>query len=112
MHMHNEEIELEVSDFKKGVALLEKAGLPPFRRQEKKRHTLQLGEVTIDIDTWPKVPTYVELEGPSEDALRETAEKLGLDWAKAEFRDPRTVIENVYGIPLGSLHWFTFERVE
>ncbi len=107
-----EEIELEINDFEKGVTLLEKAGLPPSRRQEKRRYTFRFEETTIDIDTWPKIPTYVELEGPSENVLRETAKKLGLDWGKAEFRNPRTVIEDVYHIPLGTLRWFTFDRVE
>ena len=47
------EIELTVSDIEKSKAFLEEVGLVAFREQEKKRHTFILGDVTVDIDTWP-----------------------------------------------------------
>lgn len=107
-----EEIELEVSDIKKAEAFLAKIGFPPYRRQEKKRHKLQLDGITIDIDTWPRIPTYVELEGQSEEALKDVARKLGFDWASAIFHDARYIIENHYHIPVGTMRWFTFDRFE
>lgn len=107
-----EEIELDVSDKGKAVALLERLGFVAYRHQEKYRHTFRLGEVMVDIDTWPKIPTYVELEGPSEDALREAAQLLGLDWAGVTLIDAKRVIEEVYHIPVGHLRWFTFDRIE
>ena len=106
------EIEFGIDDAKKAEALFESIGLPPYRRQQKKRHTFMLGEVTVDIDTWPRVPTYVELEGESEDALKAAAEKLGFDWKDAEFHNAGWVIENIYNIPVTSLRWFTFDRYE
>lgn len=106
------EIEFEVNDAKSAEAFLEKIGLPAYRHQEKKRHTLTLDGVTIDIDTWPRIPTYVELEGPSEQALKTVAQKIGFDWKDAIFDDARAIIEERYHIPVGSLHWFTFERAE
>lgn len=106
------EIEFGVDDFKKAQDLLEKLGFVSFRHQEKWRHTLVLDGVSFDIDTWPRVPTYVELEGISEDALKKAAKAVGYEWSKAEFRNPRTVIENVYKIPLGTMRWFTFSKFE
>ncbi|OHA84027.1 MAG: hypothetical protein A2937_02435 [Candidatus Yonathbacteria bacterium RIFCSPLOWO2_01_FULL_47_33b] len=107
------EIEFNVTDLDKACDLFEKIGLPPFRRQQKKRHTLTLGDTTIDIDTWPNIPTYVELEGPSEETLRTVAKNLGFDWGKeAVFDDAKMVIEGRYGIPVGTLRWFTFDRIE
>jgi adenylate cyclase class 2 len=108
----NEEIEFEVSDGKAAEVLLERLGYPAYRHQQKYRHTFTLDGVTIDIDTWPKVPTYVELEGKDETSLKEMAEKLGLDWGKVELRLPRMIIEETYGIPMGNMRWFTFERFE
>ena len=71
-----------------------------------------MADVTIDIDTWPKVPTYVELEGPSEERIKAVAQLLGFQWEDAVFDDARAVIENRYNIPVGTMRWFTFDRFE
>lgn len=106
------EIELEVDDIRKAEAFLVAIGLQAARHQQKYRHTFVLDGVTLDIDTWPKIPTYVELEGESEAAIRACAEKLGFDWSQAVFEDARAIIENRYHIPLRTMHWFTFEKFE
>ncbi|MEK7192784.1 MAG: CYTH domain-containing protein [Patescibacteria group bacterium] len=106
------EIEFEIGDYEKAELLLEKIGLLPYRHQQKKRHTFQLNGVTVDIDTWPQIPAYVEIEGESESALKKVADLLGLNWETANFHNARFVIENIYKIPVGTLRWFTFERVE
>jgi len=107
-----EEINLQIDNLETGVHFLEKLGYPPFRSQQKKRHTLQLGQVTLDIDTWPKIPTYIELEGPDMESLKEAAKKLGLDWSKVVYQDARAVIETIYNIPVGDMKWFTFDKFE
>jgi predicted adenylyl cyclase CyaB len=106
------EIELAVSDAGAAEKFLEAVGLKAFRHQQKKRHTFRQGTVVIDIDTWPRVPTYVELEGPSRAAVMEVARALELDWSKAVFDDARKVLEGCYGIPIGQLRWFTLDRYE
>jgi adenylate cyclase class 2 len=105
------EIEIAVDDFDRAAAFLEAIGLVAFREQEKKRHSFKLGEVMVDIDTWPSIPTYVELEGPSEEALKETASRLGLDWNQAVFESARFLIEKYYGIPVSSYRHFTFHTI-
>ena len=107
-----EEIELKVDDMGKAEEFLERIGLAAERHQQKKRHTFVLGGVIIDIDTWPKIPTYVELEGPSEKDLMRVADELGLDWKDAVFDNARKVIEERYHIPVGNMKWFTFGRSE
>jgi adenylate cyclase class 2 len=104
------EIEVSVGDLEKTALILEEAGLIAFRRQEKKRHSWRLGPVTVDIDTWPLIPTFVELEGTSERDLKKAAEKLRLDWKRAEYRDARRIIEEVYGIPVGKYRLYTFKK--
>ncbi|MBU6321083.1 MAG: hypothetical protein KGI78_01375 [Patescibacteria group bacterium] len=54
----------------------------------------------------------MEIEGPSEEALKEAAASLGLDWKDAVFENPRIVIEERYRIPVGTMTWFTFDRFE
>ncbi len=106
------EIEQKVSDLEKAVQLFEAIGFVAYRRQQKKRHTLKAFGVTFDIDSWPKIPPYIEIEGDSLAALKSAADKLGFDWSHANMQDARWVIENVYKIPVGTMRWFTFDRVE
>jgi adenylate cyclase class 2 len=106
------ELEIKIDDIGKAKQILENLGLVAFRVQEKKRHTFLLDKVSVDIDEHPKVPVYVEIEGPSEAALKKTAKLLGLDWATAHFESSRDFIEKIYKIPLTSLKVYTFNRVE
>ena len=105
------EIEFEVNDFNKAKLFLENLGLVAFRQQEKKRHTFRLGSITLDIDTWPNIPTYLEIEGNSEEDLKHTAQKLGLDYKKAIFENARIVIEKYYKVPVSTYKYFTFKEI-
>jgi adenylate cyclase, class 2 len=106
------EVELEVGDFNQAKLFLEMVGLVSVRVQEKYRHTFKLDGATFDIDTWPKIPTYVEIEGDSEKQLKVIAKKVGLDWRDVVFEDAAKVINNVYGIPIKKLKLFTFSKIE
>ncbi len=105
------EIEFKVDDMEKARSFLEELGLVAYRFQEKKRHSFKLGEVTLDLDTWPKAPTYLEIEGPDEASLKLTAEKLDLDWARRRTESAGYVLEKDYNIPAGHLRYFTFDRI-
>lgn len=106
------EIEFKVGDFKAAELFFEKIGFVPFRHQQKMRHTFKLNGVTFDIDTWPKVPTFVELEGSSEQALRDAASLIGYDWKDATFGNVGYMIQEKYHIPVTEMRWFTFDRFE
>ncbi len=106
------EIEYGIDSLEKASAFFEAIGMPPFRRQQKRRHSLKLDDVTFDIDTWPTVPPYVEVEGPSELALKEAIAAVGYSWTNAIFNDAAWVLENKFNIKLKELRWFTFDRVE
>jgi adenylate cyclase class 2 len=108
------EIECTVSDFDTMCRFLEAVGLVLYRVQEKYRHTFHMKHATgetviIDIDTWPTIPPYVEIEGNSEALVQKTAELLGFDYIQAETRNARRVIEEVYGVPVGTMREFTFQ---
>jgi adenylate cyclase class 2 len=106
-----QEIELEVSDLAKCVELLGKLGLAPMRQLEKYRHTFELDGVAIDIDTWPKIPAYVEVEGPSVESLRAVCEKLSLDWEKRFDGDAREVFRH-YDYELDNITVITFSELK
>lgn len=104
------EIELTVDDYDRSCDFLREVGLVPYRRQEKRRHSYAMGEVRVDIDFWPRLPPYAELEGPSEAHLKEAAARLGFNWVDADFHNAAWVIENVYSIPFRKLRSFMFDE--
>lgn len=71
------ENEIEVSSINQANSILEALGLSYKSYQEKRRVTYILDEHEIDIDTWPGIPTYFEVEGESEDDLRNILDVLG-----------------------------------
>lgn len=105
------EIELEVNNFNKAKEFIEALGPTAFREQEKIRHTFKLGNVSFDFDTWPKIPTYLEIEGISEEELKQATQSLGLDWKNATFENARVVIEKYYKIPVSTYKYFTFKKI-
>jgi len=106
------EIELEIDNYENAKLLLVEGGLVAFREQEKKRHSFIINDTKIDIDTWPSVPTYVEIEGSSESELKEVAKSLSLKWEDAVFENAKIVIEDKYKIPVSKLRYFTFSKME
>ncbi len=104
-----QEIEFLVPDFEKCQEFLEKIGLEPMRQLEKYRHTFELGEVVIDIDQWPKIPVYMEIEGPSVESLKKACVQLGLDWEKRFDGDARGVFRH-YGYNLDKIDVITFNK--
>lgn len=91
---------------------MEHLGLVAYRIQEKRRHTFKFDEVTVDVDTWPTIPPYAELEGPSEDAVKKTAQQLGFDYQQAVFGNAGKTIERFYHIQLAEIRFFTFEKIQ
>ncbi|MEU2464398.1 class IV adenylate cyclase [Streptomyces sp. NBC_01754] len=79
------EIETEVSDLHAMAEILRNVGLREVRYQENYREEWRLGEVAFDFDTWPDLPTFVEIEGPDEASVRQAAAMLDLDYTEARF---------------------------
>lgn len=79
------EAEIVVSDFELTKNLLEAMGFTALRYQENYREEWKFGEVTLDLDTWPDLPTFLEIEGPDEESVRDAATNLGLSLAQASY---------------------------
>jgi adenylate cyclase class 2 len=73
-----EEIEFEVSDFEKAAALLSKIEFKDKVFQENKRMRFELAEIEFTLDTWPKIPTFLEIEAKSEERVHAGLKMLGL----------------------------------
>jgi len=106
------EIEFGIDNYRKAEQFFEAIGFVPYRHQEKLRHTFTLDGVTVDIDTWPRVPVYVEFEGNSEEDIKKLVDKVGYEWKDHTTMPPATVIETHYNIPVREMRYFTFDRFE
>lgn len=93
-----EELETTVGNFEIAVDIVAKTGLEQSSYQETKRETWHLGDVEIVLDEWPWAPPYIEVEGPSESAVRQAAEQLGFDWQDAVFGDVSVVYAAAYPV--------------
>ena len=71
------EKEVVVNDFDTTREIILKTGLVDKMYQENKRTRYILDGVECDIDTWPLIPTYLEIEGDSWEKVDAVAENLG-----------------------------------
>ncbi len=71
------ELEIVVDDFERTNEILETLGFHNRGFQENKRTRYILDGVELDLDRWPLIPEYLEIEGPSEEAVYACLEKLG-----------------------------------
>ena len=101
------ELEVEVSDFEKTNELLENMGIKSKGYQENKRTQYILNGVEIDIDSWPMIPTYVEIEGKNEEEVMNTLEILELPKDKVTTLDVDSVYKK-YGIDLKDIKVLKF----
>lgn len=73
------EEEVVVSDFETASKILRHIGLTDKFFIENRRVQYKLDGVEVDIEYWPLLEPYLEIEADSWDAVDETIEKLGLD---------------------------------
>lgn len=56
--------------------------------QENRRSSYILDGVELSIDEWPKLQPYLEVEGPREEAVHKTVQKLGFSRADTSTLHP------------------------
>jgi adenylate cyclase class 2 len=72
-----EEIEVVVSNYEDTAEILKKIGMIEKFSQEKKRTTWKKDAITFDIDTWPKLNPYLEIEAGSWEEVDKATIELG-----------------------------------
>lgn len=92
------EVNVQVDDYDNAILFLQGCGLKIKARQETLREVWTYGGAEICIDTWPWIPTFVEIEAPSENEVWATAERLGLDKTKAKYGSVDTAYQHYYGV--------------
>lgn len=104
------ELEIEVSDFEETNEMLEILGYKHKNYQETKRIRYYLNDVEVDIDTWPMIPTYMELEGPSVEKVKELEDLLEVDKSKITTLYADEIASEIYGIDILAIKELKFEE--
>jgi adenylate cyclase class 2 len=73
------EVEVNVSDFEAANALLGMLGFAPKAYQENRRSSWRLDTVRLEIDSWPLIPPYLEIEADCTEQVHATAQRLGFE---------------------------------
>jgi adenylate cyclase class 2 len=71
------EIETTVGDFTATNELLALLGFTPKSYQENQRTSFTLDNVCLELDRWPLIPPYLEIEGDNRDDVTRAAALLG-----------------------------------
>lgn len=103
------ELEIVVDDFDNTNLILEKLGYKNKGYQENKRTQYILDGVEIDLDKWPLIPEYMEIEGKCEEEVYKTLDKLGISKDKIVTLDVLSIYKK-YGFD--SIHDLNFEMEE
>lgn len=72
------ELEIIVNDFETANEILNQLGYVPKGFQESYRLEYKLNGITFDIDRWPLIPEFMEIEGSNSEEIYEMVEKLEL----------------------------------
>lgn len=93
------ETEVEVSDFDTTHILLERLGFRPKAYQENRRSSWLLDGTRLEIDSWPLIPPYLEIEGDDAEGVWAAAKRLSLPRAELTSENTTAVYAR-YGIDL------------
>ena len=102
------ELEIVVDDFKKTNEMLEILGYKSKGYQENNRIRYMLNGVEIDIDSWPKIPTYMEIEGKDEEEVNATLKLLDIDKEKVTALNCEDIYKKIYGINIDEIKNLVF----
>ncbi len=100
-----EELNVEVSDYEQTIAILKACGLHAKSDEDSYRESWKLGNVEIDIDTWPWIPSYVEIEGETTSDVEAAASKLGFDMKDAVIGSVDEVYKLYYDVTSADINF-------
>jgi len=104
------EMEIEVSDFEETNNMLNELGYKSHTYQENRRIRYILNDVELDIDSWPYIPTYLEIEGKSKKAVEDMINLLGVNKEKVTSIDVQGVFRTFYNIEISNVPIVKFDE--
>ena len=102
------EVEIEVDDFEKTNEFLERIGFKNKGYQENERIQYILNGVEIDIDSWPMIPTWMEIEGESEAQVLDMLKMLNVDESKITALNCDAIYRQIYNIDISTIKILKF----
>jgi adenylate cyclase class 2 len=93
---HSDEITVPVSDFETAKSILGALGLVNYAHQEKDRLSFRYKDWNFDIDQYPEMPCYLEIEGNSHEHVNEAIKLLELTSHESISEGERKLIEEKY----------------
>lgn len=96
------EAELAVADFDTAAALLAALGFAPKAYHENHRTSYSLAEARLEIDRWPRIPPYLEIEADSHDDVLRVARLLHYSEEHLTGENT-TAVYTRYGIDLATI---------
>lgn len=102
------ELEVEVSDIEETNKILEKLGYVARSFQENRRISYKYNDTQIEIDTWPMIPTYAEVEGSSEDEVYKMIELMGFKKEDTTALDTTEIYNKIYDIDIDKISHLKF----
>lgn len=103
------EVEINVSDFEVANKIVEEMGYYRKKLVEKKRTSYVYKNVKIEIDEWPLIEPYIEIEGETKEEIYNVVNEIG--YTKEDCKVMNT--DDVYlmqGIDLNSFEVLTFDE--
>ena len=104
------ELETNVGDFDITNEILNTLGYIPKNYQENYRKIYLLDNTEISVDSWPLIPTYVEIEGKTNDDVINVLSKLGYTMDDVTTLDVVSIYKDIYGIDILAIEKLKFEE--
>ncbi len=102
------ELEFQVESFDKANEFLNRIGFRARNYQENKRIQYILDNVEIDIDTWPMIPTYLEIEASNEKEIYNMIGRLKLNNSKITSLNCDDIYRQIYNIDISKIKELKF----
>ena len=106
------EIEVEVADLRTVREILEALGFQVSITYEKYRAAYLLDNVEVSLDEMP-FGFFSEIEGPDENSIQKTAEKLGLDWearSRLSYLAIFFALKEEFSLPMSDITFLEFQN--
>ncbi len=101
----SEEINIDVSDFERAKSILEALGLIHYAHQEKDRTSFSFKDWIFDLDRYPNMPAYLEIEGNDENHVGEAIKLLELEGHEALSQGETKLIRERYGLDWNNMRF-------
>lgn len=102
------EIEVVVDDFEQTNELLRAIGHEPISYQENSRVNYEGMNCTVSIDSWPQIPTYMEIEAATAEDVKQCLEAVPELVTSETTSMPAQEVYKRYGIDLASIKELRF----